>query len=136
MLGCMQPIATSPVVISPPVKLSPPAPAVPPASVGIASWYGPGFEGRRTASGERFHSGELTAASPNLSLGSLVRVTNPSNGRSVLVRINDCGPHRHNRKIDLSRRAANQLAITKRGVTKVKIEVLDEPTDTPRCRGA
>ncbi|HXG20076.1 MAG TPA: septal ring lytic transglycosylase RlpA family protein [Methylomirabilota bacterium] len=64
----------------------------PPSQVGLASWYGPGFEGRRTASGERFQTAAMTAAHRHLPLGSQVTVTNLANGRSVRVRTNDRGP--------------------------------------------
>src|SRR5882762_283701 len=74
--------------------------------VGVASWYGPGFDGKRTANGEIYNQEDLTAASPSLPLGSRVMVTNLDNGRSVEVRINDRGPFVGGRKIDLSHRAA------------------------------
>jgi rare lipoprotein A len=106
------------------------------STVGVASWYGPGFEGRRTASGETFHAREMTAASSVIPLGSVVRVTNLSNGRAVRVRINDCGPYVRGRKIDLSRRAADKLALTKAGTKKVRIEILDRPLGARRCAGA
>jgi rare lipoprotein A len=101
--------------------------------VGTASWYGPGFEGRKTASGETFHEHGLTAASNALPLGSHVKVTNLSNGRSVQVRINDCGPFVDGRKIDLTKRAADRLSITHAGAKPVRIEVLDTPVDAHRC---
>ena len=101
--------------------------------VGTASWYGPGFEGRKTASGETFHEHGLTAASNTLPLGSHVKVTNLSNGRSVQVRINDCGPFVDGRKIDLTKRAADHLSITHAGAKPVRIEVLDTPANAHRC---
>lgn len=101
--------------------------------VTTASWYGPGFEGRRTASGETFHEHGLTGASNALPLGSHVKVTNLSNGRSVQVRINDCGPFVDGRRIDLSRRAAERLSITHSGTKPVRIEVLDSPPESHRC---
>jgi rare lipoprotein A len=94
-----------------------------PSQVGVASWYGPGFEGRRTASGERFRSHELTAAHRSLPLGSQVTVTNPANGKSVRVRINDRGPYIRGRTLDLSRAAARQLGLERRGVGRVRITV-------------
>lgn len=98
------------------------------SNVTLASWYGPGFYGRRTASGEVYNSKQLTAASRTLPLGTHAEVTNLANGRSVRVRINDCGPYVKRRKIDLSRRAAERLGMMRSGVTPVRIRV----TDTPR----
>ena len=86
-----------------------------------ASWYGPGFSGRRTSSGERFDPNQLTAASRTLPLGSVVRVTNVSNGRSVNVRINDRGPFVRGRSLDLSHGAAQKIGLTARGVGRVKV---------------
>jgi rare lipoprotein A len=90
-------------------------------NVGYASYYGPG-ESRRTASGERFDARALTAAHRTLPMGTNVRVTNLSNGRAVVVRINDRGPFVHSRVIDLSRSAAEQLDFIARGVARVSIE--------------
>ena len=91
---------------------------------GAASWYGPGFHGRLTANGERFDQNEMTAAHKKLPFGTQVRVTNPANGRSVVVRINDRGPFIGERVIDLSRGAAERIGLLHRGVGTVKIEVL------------
>ena len=91
---------------------------------GQASWYGPGFYGRRTASGETLRRGTFTAAHRTLPFGTLVRVTNLSNGRSVVVRINDRGPFVGKRVIDLSRGAAQAVGMIDQGVARVKIEVL------------
>ena len=91
----------------------------------LASWYGPGFIGRRTANGEVFTSAELTAAHKTLPFNTRVRVTNLSNGRSVVVRINDRGPFKPGRVIDLSRAAARQLDMVRSGVARVRLEVLD-----------
>ncbi len=74
----------------------------------VASWYGPGFAGRPTSTGETYNPEGLTAASRTLPLGSRVRVTNPDTGRSVVVRINDRGPFVHGRSLDLSHGAAQQ----------------------------
>ena len=93
-------------------------------SQGTASWYGPGFHGRLTANGERFDQNEMTAAHRKLPFGTRVRVTNPTNGRSVVVRINDRGPFAGQRVIDLSRGAAERIGLLHRGVGTVKIEVL------------
>ena len=91
---------------------------------GAASWYGPGFYGRTTANGERFSKGTLTAAHRTLPFGTKVRVTNLSNGRSVLVRINDRGPFKHHRVIDLAHGAASQLQMMQAGEVPVKLEIL------------
>ena len=79
--------------------------------VGKASWYGPGFHGKRTASGQCFNQDALTAAHPRLPLGTRAKVTNLHNGREVEVTINDRGPHGGGRIIDLSRAAARQLGM-------------------------
>lgn len=84
-------------------------------SVGIASWYGPGFHGRKTASGERFNQYAMTAAHKTLPLGSMVRVTNLQTDESVVVRINDRGPYAGGRIIDLSKGAAQALGINGTG---------------------
>lgn len=91
-------------------------------STGIASYY---WQGQRTASGERFNPGELTAAHRSLPFGTKVRVTNLRNGKSVVVRINDRGPFVRGRIIDVSRAAASHLGFTGRGVTRVTLAVLD-----------
>ena len=91
---------------------------------GAASWYGPGFYGRTTANGERFSNGTLTAAHRTLPFGTKVRVTNLSNGRSVVVRINDRGPFKHHRVIDLAHGAASQLQMMQAGEVPVKLEIL------------
>jgi len=93
----------------------------------VASWYGPGFVGRTTSTGERFDPNELTAASKTLPLGSRVRVTNPDNGRSVVVRINDRGPFVRGRNLDLSHRAAQQIGLTGKGVGRVQVASADAP---------
>lgn len=90
--------------------------------VGLASWYGPGFHGRLTASGERFDQNELTAAHRKLPLGTEVRVTNLENGRSIVVQINDRGPYVEGRVIDLSKAAARRLGMVEDGVAKVRVE--------------
>jgi rare lipoprotein A (peptidoglycan hydrolase) len=90
-----------------------------------ASFMGTKPAGRPTASGEVYDPNELTAASKTYPLGSTVEVTNPSNGRSVRVRINDRGPYVRGRSIDLSKRAAEELGLTEKGVGKVKIRRVD-----------
>ncbi|MBV8535007.1 MAG: septal ring lytic transglycosylase RlpA family protein, partial [Alphaproteobacteria bacterium] len=89
----------------PPPPPPPPAPA-PYVETGMASWYGPSHDGARTASGERFNMNALTAAHRTLAFGTIVRVTNLENSRSVRVRINDRGPHVAGRILDLSAAAA------------------------------
>ena len=92
---------------------------------GPASWYGPKFHGRTTASGEPFDMDDLTAAHRTLPFGTRVRVTNEANGKSIIVRINDRGPFHGKRVIDLSRKAAKSIGLMSRGVGPVKIEVLE-----------
>ncbi|MGK7930936.1 MAG: septal ring lytic transglycosylase RlpA family protein [Microcystaceae cyanobacterium] len=93
-------------------------------SRGVASWYGPGFHGRRTANGERYNQHGLTAAHRYLPFGTRVRVTNLRNNRSVVVRINDRGPFVGGRIIDLSAGAAKQIGVYHSGVAPVTVEVL------------
>jgi rare lipoprotein A len=93
---------------------------------GIASWYGPGFHGKRTANGEQFDKNELTAAHRTLQMPSLVRVTNLDNGRSLIVRVNDRGPFKRGRVIDVSQRAAELLGFKNIGTAKVKLQVLTQ----------
>ncbi len=95
---------------------------------GGASWYGPGFHGRRTASGERYNMHELTAAHRTLPFGTLVRVHSLVNGREVEVRITDRGPYVHGRIIDVSRAAAEALGMLGLGFKEV---VLMVPESTP-----
>lgn len=90
----------------------------------LASWYGPGFDGNRTASGERYNQWGYTAAHRSLPFGTRVRVTNLRNGRSVVVRVNDDGPHIPGRVIDLSRGAAERIGMVSSGVAPVRLEVL------------
>ena len=89
---------------------------------GQASWYGPGFHGRRTANGETFNTNALTAAHRTLPFGTRVRVVNKRTGRSVVVRINDRGPYAHGRIIDLSHAAAKAIGLA--GVSDVSIAQL------------
>ena len=100
--------------------------------VTVASWYGPGYEGRRTINGEIFDSSKLTAASLVLPLGSDVTVTSLNNGRTVTVRINDCGSHLRG-KIDLSRAAAQRIRSIKDGVVPVRIRIVDAPKHIRLC---
>lgn len=91
---------------------------------GDASWYGPGFYGKKTASGERFDKNKLTAAHRTLPFGTKVRVTRRDTGRSVVVRINDRGPFVRGRIIDLSKAAAKRIDLIGIGVAPVLIEVI------------
>jgi len=95
----------------------------PPQQEGMASVYSKDFDGKRTASGERYDSRALTAAHRTLPLGTQIRVTNLDNGKSVRVRVNDRGPHVRGRIVDLSSRAAAALGFST-GVARVRIEVL------------
>jgi rare lipoprotein A len=90
--------------------------------VGIASWYGELFHGRRTANGEIYDADRLSAASPTLPLPVYAKVTNLDNGRSLVVRVNDRGPYRSNRIIDLSRRSADLLGFRGRGTARVRVQ--------------
>ena len=91
---------------------------------GAASWYGPGFYVRQTASGERLRKGTFTAAHRTLPFGTRVRVTNLDNNRSVVVRINDRGPFRYHRVIDLAHGAASELRMMQAGEIPVRLEIL------------
>jgi len=91
---------------------------------GIASWYGPNFDGKPTANGEVFDQWAVSAAHKTLPLPSIVRVTNLKNGRSLVVRINDRGPFKNGRIIDLSRRAAQLLGYEGQGTAQVRVQVL------------
>jgi rare lipoprotein A len=112
---------------APPTPIAPapkPAPRVVHSAKGEASWYGPGFYGNRTANGEVFRPGTLTAAHRTLPFGTKVRVTNLWNGRSTVVRINDRGPFHGNRVIDLAHGAAHSLGVTASGIAQVRLDVL------------
>ncbi len=91
---------------------------------GGASWYGPGFHGRKTASGERFSQDAKTCAHRTLPFGTRVRVTDLKTGRSIVCRVNDRGPFTGGRIIDLSRGSAAALGILNRGVARVRVEVV------------
>lgn len=119
--------APAPVVAPPPAPAPAPPPrasAQPPKTV-RASYQGEQAAGRPTASGEPYHPDELTAASKIFPIGSTVFVTNPANGKSVKVRINDRGPHVRGRSLDLSTRAAEELGITEKGVVRLKVKRID-----------
>ncbi len=106
-------------------KPAPIEPVVGATQAGIASWYGPGFHGRRTANGETYNQYALTAAHRTLPHGTRVRVTNQTNARSVQVRINDRGPYVDDRVIDLSYAAAARIGMIGPGTAPVQLEILD-----------
>lgn len=121
----------------------PPPPVRGGVQVGVASWYGPGFHGRPTASGERYDQSAHTAAHRTLPMGTRVMVTSLENGRATQVRINDRGPFTGGRVIDLSRAAAESLRMIGPGLMRVRIEVVETPhgtrtslADTPPGRRA
>ena len=95
--------------------------------VGNASWYGPNFNGKKTANGERFNAESLTAAHPNLPFGSWVRVVNTRNDKFELVRINDRGPYQEGREIDVSYRVARKIGLIGSGVSQVRLELMQLP---------
>jgi rare lipoprotein A len=99
---------------------------------GRASWYA--LHGRKTASGERFDASAMTAAHPSAPFGSRLRVTNLANGRSVVVRVNDRGPHARGRAIDVSRAAAEALGFKGRGTQRVRIEHVDRTARRSKAR--
>jgi rare lipoprotein A len=107
---------------SPPTTLPTAAPSTVSQS-GLASWYGARHHGKRTASGEIFDQNKFTAAHRTLPWGSIVTVTNLDNGKSVEVRINDRGPFKKGRIIDLSRAAARALGMVRSGVSPVRMEL-------------
>jgi rare lipoprotein A len=94
------------------------------AQAGMASYYHDRFQGRRTASGARYDKRDYSAAHKTLPLGTRVRVTDARSGESVVVRINDRGPYARGRVIDLSRAAAQEIGLTRKGVARVKLEIL------------
>ncbi|HZI64768.1 MAG TPA: septal ring lytic transglycosylase RlpA family protein, partial [Thermoanaerobaculia bacterium] len=103
--------------------------------IGIASWYGPRFHGRRTANGEVYDMHRLTAAHKTLPFDTLLEVRNLENGRAVLVRVNDRGPHVKRRIVDVSYAAAQELGMLGSGITRVELRILryDAVTaDSPR----
>ncbi len=87
-----------------------------------ASWYGPGFHGRKTANGEVYDQMSFTAAHKSLKFGTLLKITNLKNNKSVVIRINDRGPYVHGRDLDLSKAAALELGMVRKGVAKIKVE--------------
>ena len=110
--------------------------ASPPVQLGLASWYGPGFHGEETASGEIFDQREMVAAHRSLPLGSVVRVTNLQNQRRVVLRVIDRGPYGRNYRkgtiIDVSKGAARRLGFVRDGLVRVRVEVLRFGGETGR----
>ncbi|HWH77331.1 MAG TPA: septal ring lytic transglycosylase RlpA family protein [Candidatus Binatus sp.] len=116
-----------------------PPPAIPIGNLsqtGIASWYGPGFHGKATASGEVYNQNELTAAHQTLPLGTKVMVTNLENGSATEVLVNDRGPFAKGRIIDLSYAAAQSINMVGPGTAKVRVDVLASPTRIDSIRPA
>ena len=97
---------------------------------GLASYYGPGLHGQPTASGERFNMHALTAAHRKLPFGTCLRVVNMENGRSVEVRVNDRGPFKEGRVIDVSLAAAKRLALVDKGLARVRLYHCEAPVSS------
>ena len=120
--------APAPAVAPTPPPAAAPATAAVTASAGVESgkiaWYGRKFAGRRTASGEHFNPDALTMAHKTLPFGTLVKITNPANKKSVTVRVNDRGPTQADRIGDVSLAAARALGMVRSGVTNVELEVV------------
>jgi rare lipoprotein A len=121
-----QPAPSGVVAVNDPTAAETPPLAVPSSSAalidkGLASWYGNRFHGRRTASGERYDMHDFTAAHKTLPFGTKVRVRSVQTGKEVVVRINDRGPYKHQRIIDLSQAAITALGVRHRGVTVVEL---------------
>ena len=114
--------APVPTVAPPPPPAPPPRTSAQPSRTVTASYQGVKEAGRRTASGEVYDPDELTAASKIYPIGSTLLVTNPATGKSVKVRVNDRGPNVRGRSLDLSKRAAEELGITDKGVARLKVK--------------
>ncbi len=114
-------------------------PIAPPAGneqmIGYASWYGPGFHGKKTANGEKYNQNLMTAAHRILPMNTWVQVTNLENNSSVVVRINDRGPYKKNRILDLTKRAAEKLGFKDQGTARVSLKVLQYPKDYDPSKG-
>lgn len=122
--GCSQP-AQPPVAVAPPPSYrQAPKPFF--SEVGLGSWYGQSRQGKTTADGERFNDRGFTCAQRTLPFGTILRVTNLQNGRTVKVRVNDRGPAEKSRIIDLSAAAARALGMHKQGVATVRLEAFSE----------
>jgi rare lipoprotein A len=116
---------------TPPAAPAPqPQASGPPAQRGEASYYGPGFEGKRTASGERFDPGADTAASKTLPLGSVAEVTNLETGQSQRVRITDRGPYVKGRVVDVTPKVAEKIGLKHKGTAPVEVKPVAAPTET------
>jgi rare lipoprotein A len=122
----IQPAPAQPETTKPPIKKIPPGQAELPQT-GEASWYGAQHQGKRTASGEIFNQELFTAAHRTLPFGSKIKVTNLANGKSVEVKINDRGPFREDRIIDLSQAAAKALEFLQSGQATVRLELISDP---------
>ncbi|MBU2644520.1 septal ring lytic transglycosylase RlpA family protein [bacterium] len=103
--------------------------------VGYASWYGPGFHGKETANGERYNQNQMTAAHRILPMGTWVQVTNVENNRVAVVRINDRGPYKKNRIIDLTQKGAKTLGFEDKGTAQVSLKVLQYPKNYDPSKG-
>ncbi len=126
-IGCLLILSSCYSITRPRIEPTPPPGMV---QRGIASWYGPGFHGKLTSSGEVFDQNKMTAAHRSLPLGSRVLVTNERNGRRVEVTINDRGPFVPGRIVDLSKAAAVRLGMLEAGTAPVRVEVLNLPPDS------
>lgn len=102
---------------------------------GYASWYGPGFHGKATANGERYNQNQMTAAHKILPMNTWIQVTNLENKKHIVVRINDRGPYKKNRIIDLTRRGAEKLGFKKQGTARVALKVLQYPKNFDPSKG-
>jgi rare lipoprotein A len=102
---------------------------------GIASYYAPGLDGRKTASGERYKHDGFTCANKDYPLGTILRVIRVDDGRAVEVRVNDCGPHKAGRVIDVSGAAAEQIGLVRDGITAVRLELVKLGTGKLACGG-
>jgi rare lipoprotein A len=120
--GLHAPMSVPPVRASKPIK----------TWTGTASWYGPGFDGRTTASGQPYDMYAATAAHPWLPLGSMVRVVNLRTGESQIARINDRGPYIGDRQLDVSYILASRLSMLEPGTANVRIELLEQPQRHPQ----
>jgi rare lipoprotein A len=125
-----RPVGPATVAAKTPAKVDPSARKLGRSGGGLASWYGDRFHGRPTANGERFDMGGFTAAHRTLPLPSYVRVTNVTNGRSIVVRVNDRGPFHSSRVIDVSRRTADVLGFRSTGVGSVKLDYVGPAPDS------
>lgn len=90
---------------------------------GVASWYGPGFHGKKTANGERFNQNDYTCAHRTLPFNTKIRVINKDNGKAIVVRVNDRGPYAKDRIIDLSKAAAKKIGMLDNGTARVKLQI-------------